>query len=447
MKFLKSKLLVLSLLISSISFAQLPSKVLVGYWENWGTLRLKDIDERYNVLMLSFLEADKNNDEDDNKIDDLEFTPTNKTQLKADIPVVQAQGRKVLFSIGGANGSFKLTSEADKNTFISKVKAFIKEYGVDGIDIDIERTIYMCPSSNQTITNPVSSQQYLIDGCKELLTWYQTEYGKKMIFTTAPEVSYTVGGTSPWNNCNGSFLPFVEQLKDDIDLLMIQLYNSGSIYSVPGYSWPSNTDAYAENDIDFIITATEAAIEGFKLPNDVRTSGTYSGIPANKIAVALTSCPSDEAYWTKSEIVSALKYLIGTGSKPGDYTLNQSYPSLKGLMTWSANIDAGYGWGSCKTTNTYQIAAAFEEVFGTINNSVSKPRYKDLNAFPNPTTGLLSINSEEIVGKQLILTDLNGRVVYSMNVTDNSTVIDLSQYAKGIYTLKADNFLTKIILK
>ena len=116
-------------------------------------------------------------------------------------------------------------------------------------------------------------------------------------------------------------------------------------------------------------------------------------------------------------------------------------------MTWSANIDAGYGWGSCKTTNTYQIAAAFEEVFGTINNSVSKLRYKDLNAFPNPTTGFLSINSEEIVGKQLILTDLNGRVIYSMNVTDNSTVIDLSQYAKGIYTLKADNFLTKVILK
>ena len=49
MRLFKTKLLGLSILISSVSFAQLPSKVLVGYWENWGNLRLKDVDDRYNV--------------------------------------------------------------------------------------------------------------------------------------------------------------------------------------------------------------------------------------------------------------------------------------------------------------------------------------------------------------------------------------------------------------
>ena len=57
MRLLKTKLIGLAILISSISFAQLPSNVLVGYWENWGSLRLKDVDDRYYVLCLAFLEA------------------------------------------------------------------------------------------------------------------------------------------------------------------------------------------------------------------------------------------------------------------------------------------------------------------------------------------------------------------------------------------------------
>ena len=52
-------LTIIGIIICTTIKAQLPSKVLVGYWENWGSLRLKDVDNRYNVLCLSFLEADK----------------------------------------------------------------------------------------------------------------------------------------------------------------------------------------------------------------------------------------------------------------------------------------------------------------------------------------------------------------------------------------------------
>ena len=64
MKFLKFKILIFSLLISVISYAQLPSKVLVGYWENWGTLRLKDVDnppKMYGLRLLYLLALYFNN--------------------------------------------------------------------------------------------------------------------------------------------------------------------------------------------------------------------------------------------------------------------------------------------------------------------------------------------------------------------------------------------------
>lgn len=444
--YLLTTLLVMSVLFSTSLQAQLPSKVLVGYWHNWNSLRLKDVDDRYNVICLSFLEADKDYpaQPDNNVVGDLEFTPYSSAQLKADIPVVQAQGKKVIISIGGANGSFKLNNTTDKNTFVSKVKAFIQEYGVDGIDIDIERTTYICPSGSQSMTNPAAHIQYLIDGCKELLSWYQTTYNKKMILTTAPEVTYTTGALSPWNACNGALLPFIEQLRDDIDLLMIQLYNSGSVYALPGWS-NSNGTTYSQGTADFLIVSTEATIEGFT-PKNTSLTGKYSGLPASKVVVALPACSSaGSGYVNTTNLKNALKYILGTGSKPGSYTLSSSYPELRGLMTWSINNDANSGCGG-----TYSFAQAFEDVFGTIDNntgnSIEEVR-KSIKVFPNPTNGIVFIETEELIGKTLLISNLNGQVLESIKITSKTTEINLSQYSKGFYTIKSENYTGKIILK
>ncbi|MFT6715701.1 MAG: chitinase [Saprospiraceae bacterium] len=158
--YLISRLMVLSalILLTLSSSATLPGKVLVGYWHNWDALRLTDVDSRYNVLMLSFLEAYTDGAQDNNVVGDLEFTPFDNSQLIADIATVQAEGKTVVISIGGANGSFKLNNITDKNTFVSKVKSFIQTYGVDGIDIDLERQAYMCSPSG-SLANPASYMQ------------------------------------------------------------------------------------------------------------------------------------------------------------------------------------------------------------------------------------------------------------------------------------------------
>lgn len=445
MNFLKSikTLTILGVVFSNVILAQLPSKVLVGYWHNWETLRIKDVDDRYNVICLSFLEADKNNSKDDNTVGDLEFTPTSSAQLKSDIPVVQAQGKKVLISIGGANGSFKLNSVSDKNTFVTKVKDFITEYKVDGIDIDIERSIYICQSGSQSMSNPAAHIQYLIDGVEELLTWHQSTYNKKMILTTAPEVSYTTGGLSPWNSCNGALLPFIEQLKDDIDLLMIQLYNSGSVYSLPGYS-AGNSGTYSQGTEDFVITTTEAAIEGFT-PKNTSVTGAYSGLPASKVVVALPACTNaGSGALSAAKIKSSVEYLMGTGSKPGSYTLSKSYPTLRGLMTWSINNDQKSTCGG-----SYTFAQAFEDIFGTIDNSnsISEVNYETLNIYPNPATNQVSVDSKEIIGKTLTISDLNGKIVKTIQVNNSLTTINIGDLSNGFYTVKSVLFVGKLVVK
>ncbi|MFZ9847067.1 MAG: glycosyl hydrolase family 18 protein [Flavobacteriales bacterium] len=138
---------------------------------------------------------------------------------------MQAQGKKVLISIGGGNGSFKLNSTADMNTFVTKVKNVISSQGLDGIDIDLERPIYLSQTNGGTISNPEPHIQRMIDGIKQLLSWYQTTYGKKMILTFVPEVAYTTGGLSSYlsSTYGVAYLPMIETLKNDIDLLMVHL--------------------------------------------------------------------------------------------------------------------------------------------------------------------------------------------------------------------------------
>lgn len=445
LKSIKTLVVVLGLILNNTIQAQLPSKVLVGYWENWGNLRLKDVDDRYNVLCLSFLEADKGYPATptNNVVSDLEFTPTNASTLKQDIPVVQAQGKVVIISIGGGNGSFRLTSSADKDVFVQKVKDFIDEYKVDGIDIDIEQGTYVC-ATGANISNPTDVHiTNLVAGIKELMSWYQSKYSKKLILTMAPETTYVQGALSNWtvnNICGGDYLAIIEQLRNEIDLLMVQLYNSGSILDLNGVE-------RFESTVDFPISATEAVIKGFTAKGGM---GVFSGLPAEKIVVGLTTCSSDQAYFSKTEIVSIMNYLLGKGTKPGSYTLKSTYPSLKGLMTWSINTDAKMASASsCNPTVAYEFAQAFEDVFGTIdnNNSISEIKFKALSIYPNPATNEISIDSKEIIGENLTISDFNGRVVKTIKITNSLTTVNISELSNGFYTAKSALFIGKLVVK
>ena len=444
------KLLFLALTLFSLFVkAQLPDKVLVGYWHNWGSLRLINVDDRYNVIALAFAEADVNNSQDDNSIYDIEFTVSSymHNSLLADIPQVQAEGKKVIMSVGGANGSFLLNNTAEKNHFVSKMKSWIQTYGLDGIDIDIERQIYICPTTtSHNLSSPPSHIQLLIDACKELDTWYQTTYNKDMILTTAPEVRYTTGGLSPWSACNGYLLSFLEQLNDELDLVMVQLYNTGSNYSLPGWNGggAGRTEYYSATE-DFIITQTEALIEGFT-PSNSTISGAFSGFPASKIVVALpaNSCSAGSGYVSNTVLKNAVNYLLGEGNRPGSYTLSSSYPNLRGLMTWSINNDEQTG--GCYGAS-YEFADAFEDIFGIQSNNSALSIEKDrFSIFPNPTDGIVTIEGS-VTGSILRIFDISGRIVLTETITDNNITLDISNLQSGSYQALIENQTKTIIVK
>jgi hypothetical protein len=83
-------------------------------------------------------------------------------------------------------------------------------------------------------------------------------------------------------------------------------------------------------------------------------------------------------------------------------------------------------------------------VLGVASNDVNK-----FSVFPNPTSGIVQINTEETVAVSIV--DVTGKIVYNSNTVTKLTSIDLTGLQKGIYIAKiiGDKTITteKIILK
>lgn len=333
--FMKNKVIVLLFLIT-ISFysnAQLPTPAIVGYWESWNGSKfvdLKDVDDRYNVIHVSFAEETNGKDYIQS------YTPPNsytEAEFKSEMAALQAQGKKVIISIGGQNGHVMLDSIAERDGFISSINDMIDYWNFDGLDIDLEGSSLNFTGIN--IQSPGDVRQlYLIDGIKKIMENYHAKHGKKMLLTMAPETIYIQGALSPWAGAyRGAYLPLIESLKDSIDMLNVQLYNSGTMYGLDGQSGGE----FVQGTADFVVAMTEAVIKGFTATG---TIGTYTGIDESKVGVALPGCHSSDAVPHK-ELQQAMAYLMGDGPKPGKYELKTAggFPNLKGMMTWSINSD------------------------------------------------------------------------------------------------------------
>ena len=226
---------------------------MVGYWESWGGSRyvdLKDIDDRYNVIQLSFSNAKNNTDYD------MEYNPPwNYTEAEfiSEIKFLQNQGKKVLISLGGQNEYHQLDDVNERDVFISSTNAMIDKWGVDGIDIDLEGNS-LEDFKDFTIKTPGNAKiDNFIEALKQIMANHYTTHGKKMLLTMAPETFYVHGAFKSSNSNQGAYLPIIEALRDSIDMLNVQLYNSGSMYGL-------DNRAYEQGTADWVIAMTEMTL-------------------------------------------------------------------------------------------------------------------------------------------------------------------------------------------
>src|SRR5262249_10912909 len=90
---------------------QLPKRGIVRYLHNFdngsGFIRLRDVSRDFDIINLAFGEPTGG-------FSTIQFVPdvrTSVAEVQADIATLKAEGKKVLLSIGGANGHVELPTE------------------------------------------------------------------------------------------------------------------------------------------------------------------------------------------------------------------------------------------------------------------------------------------------------------------------------------------------
>ena len=255
-----------------------------------------------------------------------------------------------------------------------------------------------------------------------------------MWLTLAPETAYVQGGMAAFGSIWRGYLPILQSLLDSLDILQVQLYNSGTMNGLDGMT-------YTQGTADFIIAMTEVTLQGFNT-----TGGSMGAFPADKMAVGLPACSqaAGGGYTDTAVVYNAIKYLLGSGSKPGSYTLIQSggYPSLLGMMTWSINWDAV---AACNGANAY--AENYERIFGTTPSALpAELPASQFTVYPNPAKQCFYLHTSQWPS-HLRLYDISGRLLREWTEVKAGQAFPLQGIQAGIYTLQADTAYSLLEIK
>ncbi|NOK14322.1 chitinase, partial [Corallococcus exercitus] len=320
-----------SVAVTTGNTAPAGSKVLVGYWHNFDNgstnLRLRDVSSKFNVIQVAFAEPVTGAPSGT-----MGFTPYNATvaEFKADIATLKAQGRKVLISLGGANGTIHLDDAAAKQAFVTSMQGLINTYGFDGLDLDLEGASLSLNGGDTDFRNPTTPRiQNLIAGTRQLLN-----DNPGLLLTMAPETAYVQGGYAAYGGPWGAYLPVIHALRDRLTYLHVQHYNTGTVMALDGR-------AYAQGTPDFHVAMAEMLLQGF--PVGGNASAVFPALRPEQVVIGLPSSPqaAGGGYTTTANVQKALDYLMKGQSFGGTYVLRQAggYSGFKGLMTWSINWD------------------------------------------------------------------------------------------------------------
>lgn len=335
----------------------LPAHALVGYLHasfanGSGYTRLADVPDSWDVIDLAFGEPTSVTS-GDIRFDRCPVAECPNVESDADfkaaIKAKQAAGKKVLISIGGQNGQVQLTTTAARDAFVTSVSKIIDTYGLDGLDIDFEGHSLSLNADDTDFKNPRTP---VIVNLISAVRTLKAKYGSKFVLTMAPEtffvqLGYQYYGTGKWGGQDpraGAYLPVIHALRDDLTLLHVQDYNSGSIMGL-------DNQYHSMGGADFHIAMTDMLLTGFPVAGDA--NNVFPPLRPDQVAIGMpASTNAGNGYVAPAEVTKTLDCLTKK-TNCGSYTTHGTWPALRGLMTWSINWDRYGSWEFQRTFDGY----------------------------------------------------------------------------------------------
>ncbi|CAL2105422.1 chitinase [Tenacibaculum sp. 190524A02b] len=415
-------------------------KILVGYWHNFDngstTPKLRDVSRDWDVICVAFAEP-KTGSKSDMQFSPFNLYGGNVEEFMSDVAILQGRGQKVLISIGGANAHVELNNETERNEFVTSMTNIINTYGFDGLDIDLEGSSLSLNSGDTDFRNPTTPKIVnLIEGTKSVIN---NIGANRFTLSMAPETAYVQGAYGNYSGIFGAYLPVIHALRDQMDYIHVQHYNTGSMFGRDG-------KIYQPATADFHVAMAEMLITGFKV---AQTGLNFPGLRANQVAIGLPAEPraAGSGYTPEATVQQALDYLIKGQTYAGrQYTAAATYPDFRGLMTWSINWDLA---------NSSRFSTSHRAYFNNLGRPSANKKDRDVSSkvsvYPNPVVkdvitfdfkNSVSARKANMISKIEIF-DVNGVVVYTAEVNSdkNKQSFDVSKLKSGMYfyTLSNEN--------
>ena len=292
----------------------LPAHVLMGYWQDFANgatpLTLAAVPTSYNLVAVAFGTATDTAGQVAFSLDPTlasDLGGYTQQQFTADIATLQARGQKVILSVGGADGAISVDDAASASAFASSVYSLIQQYGFNGVDIDLENGV---------------DPTYMASALEQL----ESDVGSSLIITLAPQTVDT-------QSAGDDYFQLALDIKSILTMINTQYYNSGTMNGCDG-------NVYAEGTENFITALACTELEGGLSPAQVGI-----GLPASSSAAG-------SGYVSPAVVDDALDCLA-SGANCGSFVPPQTWPGIRGVMTWSINWDAANGYGFADTVSPY----------------------------------------------------------------------------------------------
>lgn len=187
------------------------------------------------------------------------------------------------------------------------------------------------------------------------------------------------------------------------------------------------------------------SVLSFKIPRDSSTANNISVTIDSAQFIYVTgapegftfNCNSPECVWPGGTKGCALFH----GMVDSTFTDSVAeFPLKIYTITWFrfTNAAAQYSRIDSATNYVFRITK--------YNGIAEVSTYTNLNAYPNPTTGNLTIELRDLSNTQgtVLVTDMFGKTVFQQEVSGNNQFLqtlqlDLSSYAKGLYWVTLHN--------
>jgi chitinase len=288
----------------------LPAHLLMGYWQDFTNgatpLALASVPATYNLVAVAFGNAGSTPGQVTFSLDpglSSALGGYSASQFTSDIQTLHARGQKVILSVGGQNGTVSVSDAASASNFASSVDSIVKQYGFDGVDIDLENGV-----------NPT----YMASALQQL----QSDVGSSLIITLAPQTVDT-------QSAGSDYLALALNIKSILTMISTQYYNSGTMNGCDG-------NVYAEGTENFM-----TALACTELQSGLSASQIGLGLPASSSAAG-------SGYVAPALVNSALDCLAAK-TNCGSFVPPAAYPAIRGVMTWSINWDAANGYNFADT--------------------------------------------------------------------------------------------------